>query len=119
MRLPPLVIAAMLALMPLAASAHAFLDHASPRVGSVMAKAPSRIQLWFTQGLEPAFCRVSVTGPPGFGGAGPVRGVAGDPRSLTVDMTGPSPPGTYVVRWRVLSVDTHVTEGDFSFRVAR
>jgi methionine-rich copper-binding protein CopC len=27
-------------------------------------------------------------------------------------------PGTYRVTWRVLSVDTHVTEGDFTFDVA-
>ena len=27
-------------------------------------------------------------------------------------------PGTYKVTWRVLSVDTHVTEGDFTFDVA-
>ena len=29
----------------------------------------------------------------------------------------PLRPGTYRVKWRVLSVDTHVTEGDFTFRV--
>jgi copper resistance protein C len=27
-------------------------------------------------------------------------------------------PGSYKVIWRVLSVDTHVTEGDYKFRVA-
>ena len=27
------------------------------------------------------------------------------------------PPGTYRVRWHALSVDTHKTEGSFSFRV--
>ena len=27
------------------------------------------------------------------------------------------PPGTYKVIWRVLSVDTHRTQGDFTFRV--
>ncbi len=27
-------------------------------------------------------------------------------------------PGTYKVLWRVLSVDTHRSEGNFSFRVA-
>ena len=27
------------------------------------------------------------------------------------------PPGVYTVRWRVVSVDTHATQGDFSFRV--
>jgi methionine-rich copper-binding protein CopC len=29
------------------------------------------------------------------------------------------PPGTYHVSWRVLSVDTHTTEGAFSFTVGR
>jgi methionine-rich copper-binding protein CopC len=28
-------------------------------------------------------------------------------------------PGTYKVHWRVLSVDTHTTEGNFSFRVGQ
>jgi len=28
-------------------------------------------------------------------------------------------PGRYKVTWRALSVDTHVTEGDFTFEVAR
>ena len=27
------------------------------------------------------------------------------------------PPGRYKVAWRVLSVDSHVTEGDFTFRI--
>jgi methionine-rich copper-binding protein CopC len=30
----------------------------------------------------------------------------------------PLPAGRYTVAWRVLSVDSHVTEGTFSFRVA-
>jgi methionine-rich copper-binding protein CopC len=29
----------------------------------------------------------------------------------------PLRPGTYKVSWRVLSVDTHTTEGTFTFRV--
>jgi copper resistance protein C len=109
--------AALAALAPIAAAAHAFLDRADPRVGSVVARAPPAIRLKFTQGVVAPFCRVSVTGPPGFGGGGAPHAVAGDPLSLAVDMKGPAPAGTYMVRWRVLSVDTHVTEGDFSFQV--
>jgi methionine-rich copper-binding protein CopC len=30
----------------------------------------------------------------------------------------PLEPGLYRVIWRVLSIDTHVTEGDYTFRVA-
>jgi copper resistance protein C len=28
------------------------------------------------------------------------------------------PPGTYKVTWHVVSVDTHTTEGTFTFRIA-
>ena len=59
----------------------------------------------------------TVTGPAGFGGAGPARPVAGDHASLAVDLHAPTPPGAYVVHWRVLAADTHVTQGDFTFKV--
>jgi hypothetical protein len=29
------------------------------------------------------------------------------------------PAGTYTVKWHVLSVDTHTTEGDFTFHVGK
>jgi len=29
------------------------------------------------------------------------------------------PAGTYTVKWRVLSADTHTTEGNFTFQVAQ
>ena len=112
-----LFLAVVLAAAPPAARAHAFLDRADPRVGSVVPKAPPTLRLTFTQGVEVPFCRVTVTGPPGFGGAGVPRAEPGDPRSLAVDLKGPAPPGAYLVRWRVLSVDTHVTQGDFRFQV--
>jgi methionine-rich copper-binding protein CopC len=44
------------------AQAHAFLDHASPRVGSTVPSAPRELTLSFTQNLEPAFTTVQVTG---------------------------------------------------------
>jgi methionine-rich copper-binding protein CopC len=105
------------AVAPAVVEAHAFLDKADPRVGSVAPRAPPSVRLTFTQALELPFCRVTVAGPPGFGGAGPPRAVPGDPLSIAVDLRSPTPPGTYTVRWRAFSVDTHVTEGDFSFRV--
>ena len=41
---------------------------------------------------------------------------AGDPTLLVVSVP-PLAAGKYRVTWRVLSVDTHVTEGDFDFDV--
>ena len=42
--------------------------------------------------------------------------VGGDRTQMRVGLKA-LPAGTYNVKWRVLSVDTHRTEGDFSFRV--
>ena len=98
------------------AGAHAFLDHADPKVGSTV-HAPKQLQLWFTQTLVAPFCRVTVQGPAGFEGAGAAQPGA-DGRSLVVVLNGRLPPGVYTVRWRVLSVDTHTTEGDFTFKVS-
>jgi methionine-rich copper-binding protein CopC len=109
-----------LTLTPLAlgshcARAHAFLDHASPLVGSTVT-APQQLTLWFTQNLEPAFSSVEVTGPNG------ARVDAGRARiganTMRVALRA-SEPGTYHVHWRALSVDTHTTQGSFTFHVRR
>ena len=52
---------AALALGAPAAQAHAFLDHASPAVGSAVPTAPAAVTMWFTQQLEPAFTTATVT----------------------------------------------------------
>lgn len=42
---------------------------------------------------------------------------AGAAAELSLALEEPLPPGHYVVMWRVLSVDTHITEGHFLFSV--
>ncbi len=99
-------------------NAHAFLDRAEPRVGSTVRNPPSQVRLWFTESLEPAFSSVQVLNEAG------QRVDKADGQVDSADLAllrislPPLPPGTYKVIWRVLSVDTHVTEGDFAFRVA-
>jgi methionine-rich copper-binding protein CopC len=51
----PIVSLLLLALGMVPAWAHAFLDHASPLVGSTVGAAPHEVSLWFTQNLKPAF----------------------------------------------------------------
>lgn len=100
-----------------AALAHAFLDHANPAVGSAVPTTPPAVTLWFTQDLEPAFSTVTVTNQAGQrvdrGNAGVPPG---HPDQLQVGLK-PLPPGTYKVSWHVVSVDTHPTEGTFTFQV--
>jgi copper resistance protein C len=98
-----------------AARAHAFLDHAEPRVGSSVASAPRQLSLWFTQDLEPAFSTVEVQNSAG-GRVDQGKPRIGPANVMHVGLKA-LPPGTYKVLWRALSVDTHTTEGSFSFRV--
>ena len=100
------------------ARAHAFLDHAAPAVGSTVRAPPSQVRLWFTQPLEPAFSTVRVVDRSNTRvDRGDARVDARDGTTLQVSVPALAP-GRYRVVWRVLSVDTHVTEGDFSFDVA-
>ena len=113
------IIAALLLLAAAAgaASAHAFLDHASPAVGSSVPASPPMVSIWFTQELEPAFSTIEVRDQAGNRvDQGNASVSAGDPMLLQVKLK-PLPPGTYKVAWRVVSVDTHPTQGTFTFQV--
>ena len=100
------------------AGAHAFLDHAEPAVGTTVPSAPPKLDLWFSQALEPAFSTATVTDASGARvDSGPAQVDQKDPMLLIVPLKKLSP-GTYKVTWRVVSVDTHMTQGDFSFAVA-
>lgn len=114
MRRPSLALLLLAFLTTGQASAHAFLDHAEPRVGNKVGNPPKEVTLWFTQKLEPAFSSVTVTSPSGQRiEAGKAR-VNGNQMSVSVKGGGA---GIYHVNWRVLSVDTHTTDGSFTFEV--
>lgn len=98
--------------------AHAMLDHASPQVGSTVTQSPKEVVLWFTEKLEPAFSSIEVRNAQGAPvSAGKAR-TTGDGTELRVPLKALSP-GTYTVNWRVLSVDTHRTQGNFTFNVGQ
>jgi hypothetical protein len=108
----PLVLTAFI-LGTAAAHAHAYLDRANPRVGSAVRTSPGEVTLWFSQNLEPSFSTATVSNSSGARVDQGAR-VAGSIIHVRVRSL---PPGSYRVNWRVLSVDTHTTEGSFSFRV--
>jgi copper resistance protein C len=115
--LPSAWLALALPLSGAAAQAHAFLDHSSPAVGSSVPTAPAAVTIWFTQDLEPAFSTITVTSQAGQRvDLGSARVLPGHPDELQIGLK-PLPPGTYTVRWQVVSVDTHRTQGDFTFTV--
>ena len=109
--------AAVVLLAPAAVMAHAFLDHAEPRVGERVDASPSEVKAWFTQNVEPAFSKLKA-----FDDAGHEVDKAdshvdkNDARLMAVSIEH-LPPGTYRVEWSVVSVDTHHTHGDYKFTI--
>ncbi len=112
-----LAVALSMALTPMPAFAHAHLDRAQPKAGSTVTPAPAEVVLWFTEALEAKFSTVTVHDAKGQSvQAGPATLDPGNRAQLSVPLK-PLAPGTYKVIWRVLSVDTHRSRGEFTFRV--
>jgi hypothetical protein len=97
-----------------AASAHAFLQHAEPGAGASLKSAPKQLILNFTETLEPSFSGAEVSD---------ARGYDVEASSAVVNGTSvraalkPLGPGKYQVKWHAVSVDSHRTEGQFTFTV--
>jgi methionine-rich copper-binding protein CopC len=109
-------IALVLASLSQAVHAHALLQSASPSVGGSVGSSPAAIELHFSEGVEARYSQVSVSGPGGAASVSrPVSG--GDKSTLSVKVGQTLKPGRYRVHWSVVSVDTHKTQGSFSFEV--
>lgn len=99
------------------ASAHAAVESTDPPQGTVLAAAPQRVSLTFSETVQVAEDGIRVFGPGGgqvddghatHFGSGAVAGVA--LRNATAQ-------GTYTVSWRVVSADSHPVSGAFTFSV--
>jgi methionine-rich copper-binding protein CopC len=92
---------------------HAHLSKATPGAGASVT-APKEVVLSFTEPIEPAFSTIEVRD------GGGQRVEAGKAQIKDDVMRVPLKPlvaGTYKVDWRVLSVDTHKSQGSFTFTV--
>ena len=90
----------------------------NPSVGSTVQTSPNEVRIRFTENIEPAFSSIQVFD---------ASGKEVDKRDVHLDRSDHAllhvslPPlgaGTYKVVWRVVSVDTHVTSGNFTFRLS-
>jgi methionine-rich copper-binding protein CopC len=109
---------AALLFVPSLASAHAHLQEAIPAAGRTVPAAPAELRLDFSEGIEPSFTRVAVTGPSGVPVAvGALHVDPADNKHLLVPVP-TLPAGRYTVSWHAVAVDTHKTYGTYSFTVA-
>lgn len=98
------------------ASAHAALTGSDPQQGSVVAQAPTRISLTFSEQvsmndsslrvLDPKGKRVDTGGPSDLGGS-----------TYGVKLHAGLPDGTFTVTYQVVSADSHPVSGAFTFSI--
>ena len=95
--------------------AHAFPDHAEPRVGAAITISPTLVRIWFDGVLEPLFSTLQVLNTSGQQvdrGDGHVD--ESDQTLLEVSLPSLAP-GTYRAFWSVVARDGHRTQGDYTF----
>jgi len=98
------------------ASAHSFPEQESPAAGQKLGSAPSEVTIKFDAPIEKLFAKLEVTGADGMNEAvGPPR-VSDDGIRLSIKL-GALKPGEYQVKWAVVCIDTHHTQGSYSFTV--
>ena len=100
------------------AFAHAHLKSAQPAADSNVA-APKDLRLTFSEGVEATFTKVSLSKD---GTEIAIKGLEtpdADKKTLVVTPAAPLASGTYKVEWHAVSVDTHKSEGTYSFKVGQ
>ena len=95
------------------ALAHAFLQHASPGAGQSLA-APKEISLTFSEKLEPGLSGANVMDAAGHD----IGGLSATVKDTAITIAlPPFKPGLYHVTWHAVSIDSHRTEGGYTFTV--
>jgi methionine-rich copper-binding protein CopC len=102
---------------PLPLFAHAIMVKSLPAEGAVIAESPKQVDVWFNDKVGSEYKALAVIDS---------TGKRVDNKDVTQETFDPShlyssvqqlPPGTYTVRYRVVSIDTHIVTGKFQFSI--
>lgn len=103
--------------VPNEANAHAALVKADPGKRATLASSPAKIRLWFNEKLEPAYSTVKVLESNGSQISTEAARVDSENPKLLILAIPILKPGTYRVKYRVLSMDGHAVESSFVFTI--
>lgn len=115
---PILVLAIGLAIAP-SVFAHAIMVKSQPVADSTVAEAPKQIDVWFNDKVGSEYKALAVINS---------KGERVDNKDIVQETLDPShlyitvpdlPPDSYIVRYRVVSLDTHIVTGKFKFTVKK
>lgn len=99
------------------AFAHALLDKSEPARRATLSKPPAAVRLWFNERLEPSFSSLDVLDAAGRPVTTEAARVSAQDSKLLELALPALAPGTYTVRYKVLSVDGHTVKASFPFTV--
>ena len=113
-----LVLSAIL-IFPAISFAHAIMVKSQPEIDSILTESPKQVDVWFNDKVGSEYKALAVINSTG------KRMDNKDVTQETFDhshlyITVPElPPDTYTVRYRVVSIDTHIVTGKFKFTVKK
>ena len=105
---------AVLALVSTAAFAHMKVSKTAPEDGATLTKAPTSVQVWYTQEPDAAVSKMALTGP---NGDVELFVHPGGDKSLMGMIEGSVGDGDYVVTWQTAGDDGHIQKGEYKFTV--
>ncbi len=97
--------------------AHSFPESETPSAGQTVASAPAEITINFDAPIEKLFAKLEVTGADGKNEAAGAPQISDDGRRMSVKVNALKP-GDYAVKWAVVGIDTHHTQGSYTFAIA-
>ena len=96
--------------------AHSFPETESPSAGQTLNSPPPEVTIKFDAPIEKLFAKLEVVGADGSNQAVGGPQISDDGTHLSVKVP-TLKPGSYLVKWAVVCIDTHHTEGSYTFTV--
>lgn len=111
-----LAMSALMSVVATGAYAHSFPEQESPGAGAMVAASPTQVTIKYDAPIEKLFDSLNVLDAAGQDKAAGSPQVSADGHELSVPVAALKP-GQYTVKWRVVCIDTHHTEGSYTFTV--
>lgn len=111
----PFLLAASITGVP-AASAHAFPEHETPSAGQRLIASPSEVMIKFDAPIERLFAKLQVVNANGKPETIGSPQLGSDAQTLSIKLAALKP-GDYTVKWDVVCIDSHHSEGSYVFTV--
>lgn len=96
--------------------AHSALKSSVPAANATVT-SPERLELTFSERVNPRFSKVTLKGPEGTPVEAGKLAVSDDGQTLIVPLASPLPAGKYGLKWNALSGDDHKVSGEYTFTV--